>query len=365
MAQSRRVLFARQLLHETRLPITEIALAAGFGSVRRFNETFSRIFGRPPGALRHTYSPTPVEQTAAVTLQLRYRPPYDWQSMLDYLQARAIPGIEIVDNGHYYRTVEMDGAVGSIDISHLPERSSLSAAIHFPRVQSLPGIVARVRRLFDLGADIQTVNEHLSSDSLLAPLVGRHPGLRAPGCWDGFELAVRAVLGQQISVPAARRLAGELVALNGRPVSADHAPHRELSHVFPSADRLAAAEPVGLRMPLARRLAIKAVAEAATADPDLFQPIKTAEEAVNRLRSIRGVGEWTAQYIALRVLRQTDAFPASDIALLRALASVSGDSRTTPAVLLRRAEAWRPWRAYAAQHLWTAGARPARSAQFT
>lgn len=355
VAQTRRVLFAKQLIHETRMPMTKIALAAGFGSVRRFNEIFRNLFHRPPSALRRRASASRAGAEAGVTLRLRYRPPYDWNSMAGYLQARAIPGVEVVDNGSYRRTVEIDGFVGSIEVAHLPQRQSLSVTIRFPNVQSLPAIVTRVRRLFDLGADIETIDAHLSHDPLLAPLVARRPGLRAPGGWDGFELAVRAILGQQISVAAARRLAGQLVALHGKPVPAGYGSHPSLSHAFPTAERLASAKSIGLRMPGARQSSLKALAAALVADPNLFRPFGTIDEAIVQLRSMRGIGEWTAQYIALRALREMDAFPASDVGLLRGAAMIDG-ARSTSASLLIRAESWRPWRAYAAQHLWTADA---------
>ncbi len=353
VAQTRRVLFAKQLIHETRMPMTEIALAAGFGSVRRFNETFQELFHRPPSALRRKTSAGSA--AAGVTLQLRYRPPYDWTSMLGYLQARAIPGVEVVENGVYLRAVEIDGFAGTVEVAHSPQRQSLRVTIRFPNVRSFPAIVTRVRRLFDLGADIETIDAHLSSDPLLAPLVAQRPGLRAPGGWDGFELAVRAILGQQISVAAARRLAAQLVALHGTPVPAGYVIHPGLSHVFPAAERLASAESIGLAMPAARQSSLKALAEAAVADPHLFRPFGTIEEAIVRLRAIRGVGEWTAQYIALRAIREMDAFPASDIGLLRGAAKLDG-VRSTSTSLLDRAESWRPWRAYAAQHLWAADA---------
>jgi AraC family transcriptional regulator of adaptative response / DNA-3-methyladenine glycosylase II len=351
VAQTRRVLFAKQLIHETRMPITEVALAAGFGSIRRFNELFRNLFHRPPSALRRENSAGTVPAEAGVTLRLRYRPPYDWDSMLAYLTARAIPGVEVVENGSYQRTVEHDGFVGAVRVVHLPQRQSLGVAIRFPNVRSLPAIVTRVRRLFDTGADIETIDEHLSRDALLAPLVAQRPGLRAPGGWDGFELAVRAILGQQVSVAAARRLAGQLVARHGEPMPVGLVSHAGLSHVFPRAEALAAVETIGLNMPAARQSSLKALADAALADPNLFRPVGTIEEAIARFRSIRGVGEWTAQYIALRALREMDAFPAADVGLLRGVRLVDG-VQPTPASLLTRAESWRPWRAYAAQHLW-------------
>jgi AraC family transcriptional regulator of adaptative response / DNA-3-methyladenine glycosylase II len=351
VAQTRRVLFAKQLIHETRMPMTEVAMAAGFGSLRRFNETFRDLFHRPPNALRRKDSRAREER--GVILRLRYRPPYEWESMLSFLRARAIQGVEIVEGGRYFRTVEVDGAVGSIEVTHLSERQSLSVSIRFPDVKLLPAIVARVRRLFDLGADIETIGSHLSGDPVLARLVAQRPGLRAPGGWDGFEIAVRAVLGQQISVVAARKLAGQLVARHGSTVPKSFRIHAGLSHVFPTAKRLAAAESIGLGMPAARLAALKAVAQAAMADSNLFRPFGSIEETIARLRTIRGIGEWTAHYIALRAIREMDAFPVTDIGLLRSLSSMEG-AKTTPASLLSRAESWRPWRAYAAQHLWAA-----------
>jgi len=355
VAQTRRVLFAKQLIHETQMPITEVALAAGFGSLRRFNEIFRELFHRPPSALRRKALSNSASPEAGVTLRLSYRPPYDWESMLGYLRARAIPGVEVVENGSYLRTVGIDGFTGSVHVTHLPERQSLSVTIRFPRVQSLPAIISRVRRLFDLDADIETIDAHLSLDPLLAPLVALRPGLRAPGGWDGFELAVRAILGQQVTVAAARRLAEQLVVSHGEPVSSNFVSEARLTHVFPEPQHLALAKPIEVGMPAARRAALKELAEAAAADPNLFRPFGTIEEAIARFRKIRGVGEWTAQYIALRALRETDAFPAADIGLLRGAEVVDGIRSTAPNLRIR-SESWRPWRAYAAQHLWAAGA---------
>jgi len=355
VAQTRRVLFAKHLIHETQMPMTEVALASGFNSLRHFNELFQQLFHRPPSALRRKSSIARSSTEAGITLRLRYRPPYDWASMLSFLQARAIPGVEVVENECYRRTVEIDGSIGTVAVTHLPQRQSFRVTIHFPAVQSLPAIVARVRRLFDLSADIETIDTHLSTDPKLAPWIARHPGLRAPGGWDGFELAVRAILGQQISVSAARKLAGQLVSLHGKPVPKSARAHPDLTHTFPTSKRIAIAKSLGLGMPAARLASLKALAQAAAGDPNLFRPFGTIEEAIARLCTIPGIGEWTAQYIALRALREMDAFPASDIGLLRGAATVDG-TPATPKTLLTRAESWRPWRAYAAQHLWAANA---------
>jgi AraC family transcriptional regulator, regulatory protein of adaptative response / DNA-3-methyladenine glycosylase II len=351
VAQTRRVLFAKQLIHDTDMPMAGIAAAAGFGSLRRFNETFLDLFHRPPRTLRRRKNP--AEPDRDVVLRLRYRPPYDWENMLAFLQTRAIAGVEIIENGRYLRTVEIDGALGSISVAHLPSKQSLEVSILFPEVRALPAIVARVRRLFDLGADIETIEQHLAADPTLARLVAQRPGLRAPGGWDGFEIAIRAVLGQQVSVTAARQLAGRLVELHGRSVPRSFRNHPLLSRAFPGATRLASASSIGLAMPGARLTALAEVARAAAADSSLFQPQGELAETVARLKAIRGIGEWSAQYIALRAVRESDAFPATDLGLLRGAAAISGMA-VSPAGLLGRAEGWRPWRAYAAQHLWAA-----------
>jgi AraC family transcriptional regulator of adaptative response / DNA-3-methyladenine glycosylase II len=354
VAQTRRVLFAKHLIHETTMPMTEVALAAGFGSIRRFNEIFLKLFRRPPRALRRK---APSGESG-VALRLRYRPPYDWDSLLAFLEARAIPGVEIVENGRYSRTVAMDGFTGSIEVKHLPARQSLCVTIRFPHVQSFPAIIRNVRRVFDLGADIETIDAHLSLDDRLAPLIAARPGLRAPGAWDGFEVAVRAILGQQITVAAARRLGEQFVHRHGARVSTEFSADPRLTHVFPDARQITRTHSIDVGMPAARQSSLKELADAAAADSNLFRTFGTIEEAISRLRKIRGIGEWTAQYIALRALRETDAFPAADIGLLRGAEHVDGAAFTARS-LLTRSEPWRPWRAYAAQHLWAAGAEKA------
>ncbi len=183
VAQTRRVLFAKQLIHDTQLPMTEVALSAGFGSVRRFNETFAKLFGRPPSSLRRRQGPDNSAREG-VTLRLSYRPPYDWPGMLEALKSRAARKVERIENGVWHRQIELDGRRGSVSVAHLPERSSVAVTIRFPDVRSLPPIVARVKRVFDLGADIVTIDMHLARDPKLAPLIAKRPGLRAPGDWD-------------------------------------------------------------------------------------------------------------------------------------------------------------------------------------
>jgi AraC family transcriptional regulator, regulatory protein of adaptative response / DNA-3-methyladenine glycosylase II len=348
VAQTRRVLLAKQLIHETRLPMAEIAFAAGFGSIRRFNETFQALFRRPPRELRRVGGPDLAAAAAGeIVLLLRYHPPYDWAAMIEFLRRRAIPGIEHVTPDRYTRSLELDGQRGTVAVEQ-GARNTLRATVRFPKLSALPAIIARLRRVFDLGADPLAIADHLAKDPTLAPLVKARPGLRVPGAWDGFELAIRAVLGQQITVTAAARLAGRLVAAHG-----SHLPAVDgaLTHVFPQPQVLAAADLAALGMPRSRAAALSAVAAAAIADPHLFDASGGLEDAVKRLRAIRGVGEWTAQYIALRQLREPDAFPAADVGLIRAMATRVGRNASS-SELLDRADAWRPWRAYAAQHLW-------------
>lgn len=359
VAQTRRVLLAKQLIHETHLPMIEVALAAGFGSVRRFNETFQQLFKRPPAALRRTRGQAVPMLGDAVTLRLPYRPPYDWEAMLAFLAARAIPGVEAVSAGRYARTIELSDAQGMIVVE--PGAGNwLHATIRFPRLEALPAIIARIRRVFDLSADPIAIGAHLAEDPALAPLVAARPGLRVPGAWDGFELAVRAILGQQITVPAAARLVGKLVGRHGEQLAEDQRSIADLTHVFPRPDSMARADLSTLGMPRARAAALSALAAAVLADRHIFGAHHGLDEAIARLRSLPGIGEWTAQYIAMRELREPDAFPAADVGLMRALADGQG-CRPTPRELLARAEQWRPWRAYAALHLW-ASLGPAVSA---
>ncbi|CAB3738386.1 DNA-3-methyladenine glycosylase 2 [Achromobacter denitrificans] len=350
VAQTRRVLLAKQLIHETRLPMAEVAFASGFGSIRRFNEIFHHLFGRAPGELRRSEKPElPAGSDGEIKLLLRYRPPYDWESMLAFLRLRAIPGVERVTDDTYARAISLDGHQGTVTLRP-GTGNALQAIVRFPRLQALPAIIARLRRVFDLASDPVAIAAQFSRDPVMTALIQARPGLRVPGAWDGFELALRAVLGQQITVAAAVRLAGKLVAAHGAPLAR---PDGELTHVFPEPEVVAAAELASLGMPRSRAATLSAVAAAAVADKHLFDAGGDLAESVLRLRAIRGVGEWTAQYIALRQLREPDAFPSADIGLIRAMERL--ESRAyTPAQLLARAEAWRPWRAYAAQHLWTA-----------
>jgi AraC family transcriptional regulator of adaptative response / DNA-3-methyladenine glycosylase II len=300
-----------------------------------------------------------------VALRLRYRPPYDWAALLAFFRARAIAGLEWVDDTRYVRTFAEDGDVGSVEVSHVPALTSLLVSVRTGRVAALPRVLNRVRRVFDVASDVAGIGAELGADPLLAPLIAARPGLRVPGGWSGFELAVRAVLGQQVSVVAARQLGERLVRMCGTPVLLG----AELTRLFPTPEQVAHADLSRLGVPRARANALAALAQAALDDPRLFEPCSTIEATVTRLCAVRGIGNWTAHYIALRAARDPDAFPAADRGILRGVAlclqdhqPADGRQRGTwdPATLERHAERWRPWRAYAAQHLWAADAATVR-----
>lgn len=347
VAQTRRVLLAKQLIHETLLPMTEIAFAAGFGSVRRFNETFQTLFARAPGALRRASGPEiSAGARGEVSLLLRYQPPYDWAAMLNSLGRGAIAGVESIAGDSYCRTIALDGAWGTASVQPAAG-NALRATIRFPKLSSLPAIIARLRRVFDLAADPLAIAAHLAQDPALAPLVAARPGLRAPGAWEGFELAVRVVLEQGGAPGAATRLAGRMAEAYGVRLAE---PDGGLAVAFPTPEVLAVADLAALGVSRSRAATISALSAAMVADPHLFGAHRGLEETALRLQSIRGVDAVTAQYIAGRLLREPDAFYAADADLARALADADG-RRPDPGEVIARAEFWRPWRAYAAQHL--------------
>jgi DNA-3-methyladenine glycosylase II len=283
-------------------------------------------------------------------LSRAYAPPYDWAAMLGFLAARAVVGMEVVVEGVYSRSIGLNGLHGTVSI--WPEAgNALAVELDFPDPLVVPEIVVRLRRMFDLDADVALMQAHLANDPLLARLIAESPGLRIPGAWDGLELAFRAVLGQQITVVAAIRLAGKLVAQYGAPLASTV---HGLTHVFPEAQVLAAADLAALGMPKSRGRTLSGVAQTLLDDPWLFAPNR--EGGVALLLALHGIGEWTAQYIALRQLRDLDGFPHGDVGLLKALEVLEG-KRPTARELSLRAEAWRPYRGYAAQLLWTSLSR--------
>lgn len=288
-----------------------------------------------------------------VSLSLPYQAPYHWDAILRFLAARSIPGVEVVSDGRYLRTVAIDGSAGVIAVA---PGAADSLTLRLYGFDSVPSARAhaqeRVRQIFDLDADPHAIARHFARDPALAPLVSARPGLRVPGAWDGFEIAIRGILGQQITVSAGIRLAARLVQLHGAPVPMAAAIEPSLTHLFPSPAQLAGGDLSSLGMPGARRAALTALATRAAADPELFARGASLHLSVSKLRALPGIGEWTAQYIAMRALREADAFLAADVGLHRALTRPDG-TRPTPKEMLAMATAWSPYRAYAALHLWT------------
>jgi AraC family transcriptional regulator of adaptative response / DNA-3-methyladenine glycosylase II len=347
VAQTRRLHFAKRLLDETNLRMTEIALAAGFGSRRRFNHAFQTTYRRAPRDLRRTRREDGAGDGGEVVLRLAYRPPYDWAQVRDFLATRAVPGVERVDARGYARTVLVAGGHAIVCVRAREGEHALELRVRGAAPAALFQLSSAARRTFDLAADPARIALAFQADPLLGPLAARRPGLRIPGAWDPFECAVRAVLGQQVSVAAGRTLAARLVARAGRAIAGGG---NGLTHLFPSPSALASANLDGLGLPGARVRALQALAAAVAGRAlDLGAP---AEEVAARLEALPGFGAWTAQYVALRALGEPDAFPAADL-VLRRMAATDGTPLTTRA-LEARAEAWRPWRGYAVMHLWRA-----------
>jgi AraC family transcriptional regulator of adaptative response / DNA-3-methyladenine glycosylase II len=350
VAQTRRNHFAKKLIDETMLPMSEVAFCAGFSSIRRFNAAMRRTYGRAPTELRRTQKQmSPTASEANLQLKLSYRPPLDWQSLIRFLQARAIPGVEAISADRYRRTVHIGEATGIIQVQPGEGAQYLLLQVPPELSRGLMQISERVRNLFDLRADPMQISSHLTQDKRMAELVQSHPGLRIPGAWDGFEIAVRAIVGQQVSVKAANTLAGRLVKAYGQPLQT--AGDDELAYLFPCPDRLADADFSATGLMPQRAEAIRGLARAVRDGHLAFGTAVGLEEAIACLTALPGVGAWTAHYIAMRALGEPDAFPSGDLALRRAAAEKKGNM-LTEAQLRERAEPWRPWRAYAAMYLW-------------
>lgn len=355
IARARRVHFAVKLIEETDLPITEIAFSAGFTSIRQFNHAVRSTFKQSPTERRQKYGlkkkasmSDNAENSSGLAIRLPYRPPFDWATTLRFLQARATPGVEIVEAASYRRTIEIDGQVGTIELQKDEAEASLLMIVHLPRYDGLIQVVERARRIFDLGADPLPITEHLRRSPILCRSVENTPGLRVPGAWDGFELAVRAVLGQQVSVKGATTLAGRLAQRFGRSLQGHEA--AGLTHLFPCPETLIEADLSTIGIPVARAKTVRALARHVHQGEIILDASQGLPSTISRLCAIPGIGHWTANYIAMRAFGETDAFPADDLWLRRALANGGGLPST--AQMTKEAEAWRPWRSYAAMHLW-------------
>lgn len=339
IGQTRRLHFAKKLLDETSLSMTEIALAAGYGSVRRFNDHLLKVYGRSPTLLRGRSS---ISESSAFRLRLPYRPPYDFEGVLDFLGVRSTPGVESVHEGRYQRTISIEGDRGTIAVENVPDKHQLVCEISLPGSRSLIRVVDRIRRLFDLNADPLEIQCCLGRDHILGLAIEKNPGRRVPGAWDPFEVAVRAIVGQQISVKGATTVMGKIVQTWGESDGE--------KWFFPAPEALAALDPNDLPMPRARAMAIRELA-AAVADGRVNLSAGITADMVEQLLGIKGIGPWTAQYVAMRAANDPDAFLHNDLVLLKVARHKYGMRNDKE--LLALAEAWRPWRAYAGMHLWS------------
>ena len=340
LAQTQRLLLAKRLLRETALSLTDIAFASGFGSVRRFNALFKSRYGLSPRAIRGKSI-----DADTLSVQLEFRPPLAWTSLLAYLRLRAIPGVEAADDTHYRRTVAIGAAKGWIAVSMHASCSALNLEISPSLTPVIGAVIGRVKQLFDLGAAPDSVSTVLRQDDILAATVRRLPGLRVAGAFDGFELAVRTVLGQQVSVKGASTLAGRWAEAFGEPIAT---PYPDLNRLSPGVERMMevpATQVAALGMVGARARCLSHLARAVSQREIVLAYASNVEEQIDSLMRLPGIGHWTANYIAMRALHWPDAFPTGDLVLMRA-------ARSNQKQLQRRSEAWRPWRAYAAHYLW-------------
>lgn len=358
VAATRRLLLANQLLRDTALPISEIAYAAGFASLRRFNDAFAKRYGESPSNVRKRLEKDMPDAAKArpaalpfdFKLRLGYRPPFDWQMILSYLQARLIPGVETIAGNHYRRSIRHEDGDAFIEAEPDATRNILWVRVISDRPFQLADLVARMRRVFDLDADPAAISQHFQADPLIGPLARTKPGLRIPGAYDGFELAVRAILGQQVSVKGATTLAGRLVSTYGTPVDRSPGPDWP-THLFPAPGALTDDRLHEIGLPKARAATLRNLSEAVATGEMRLDPGSDATETLSRFKQIKGIGAWTASYVALRALGDPDAFPHGDLGLQKAAAP--GESKLTAQELAARAEAWHPWRGYAALHLWS------------
>ena len=337
VALTRRVHFAKKLLDETDLPIAQVAFAAGFGSLRRFNGEMRRVYSRTPSQLRRLARKRPIGRTG-YQFRIAYRAPYDWKAVIGFLAARATPGVERVDADGYQRTIAINGHNGTITVSPAADAPALILDVDLNDSRALLLIVERVRRMFDVAADPALIAEQLSDDALLKQSLAAHPGIRTPGAWDPFEVAVRAILGQQISVAAATTIAGRVAARWGTPIQAANG----LARLFPTAAQLADAPLEDAGITSARAGTLRALARAVIEGTLSFDGVATSAQ----LRAIPGIGDWTTQYVLMRALNEPDAFLPGDLVLKRMAGGCSALE------LDRRSQPWRPWRAYAVMLLW-------------
>jgi AraC family transcriptional regulator, regulatory protein of adaptative response / DNA-3-methyladenine glycosylase II len=356
LARAQRAQTARLLIQTSSVRLIDVAHAAGFSSVRQFNDTIKATYGRTPTELRRKADPAMESsgRSDALTVRLAYRAPIDWQHMLRFLANRAVPGVEETTDIAYRRTLRLPRGYGVAEVA--PVNGHIECRLRLQDLRDLTAAVQRCRRLLDLDVDTNDVEEHLQADPLLAPLVRKTPGLRVPGAVDGAELAIRAVLGQQISVAAARTTAARLTSQLGEALPAADG---TLTHLFPSAQAIADADPEALPGPRSRRRTLHSLSAALASEEIVIDAGSDREEVRSQLLPIAGIGSWTIDYIAMRALADPDAFLPTDLAVKRALAELGQPTAARHIAAL--AQRWRPWRAYALQHLWTASGSSGRA----
>jgi AraC family transcriptional regulator of adaptative response / DNA-3-methyladenine glycosylase II len=348
VAANRRLLAAKQLISDTDMAFADIAFASGFQSLRRFNDAVKASYGVAPTGLRRGAMREHPGDT--ITLRLGFRPPFNWKQVLGYLSFRAIPGVEEISATRYRRTFRLGGATGVIEARLSVKPNALDVAIRSEGPAPIRQVAARMRRIFDLDADPAAIAAALSGDPVIGPRLKRMKGIRVPGAFDGFELAIRAILGQQVSVKGATTLAGRLVERCGEALANAEG---MLTHIFPAPEALASADLAGLGLTGGRISALKAFATAIASGDVSLSPGPSLEDKIAELCRVPGIGAWTAHYIALRAIGEPDAFPAADLGLRKA---AGGDTPIPTQALEQMSETWRPWRGYAALALWAAPA---------
>ena len=345
LARAQRSQTARLLIETTDLTFADVAFASGFASIRQFNDTIRTVYARTPTDLRRARARTSVSTPGAITVRLAVRRPFDGLGLIAFLAARAVPGIEEVAGSTYRRTLGMAHGTGTVELT--PVDDHVQATLRLDDLRDLAATVARCRRLLDLDADPETVVEHLGDDPLIGPLVRATPGRRVPGATDGFELAVRAILGQQVSVAGARTLAGRLVVAAGRPLGAADG---SLTHVFPTAAALAEAPDAAFSVPVRRRDSLRRLSTAVAEGALDLEPGSDRDRTRVRLEALPGIGPWTASYVAMRALGDPDVFLPTDLGVRHALEGLAAWSGPDAAAAV--SERWSPWRSYALMHLW-------------
>lgn len=347
-AQHQKLLKARKLLTGTNLPIADVCFAAGFASVRRYNEIVKATYHETPQQIRGRLSKK--LQGSEISVLLSYRPPFDWQAMLEFFRLRQLPHIEIVDESSYQRSILLGQVAGWICVTNVADKHALKLTVALDDLSVLDQVIVKVRKLFDLDADMEAIHQHLGHDKLLAKQIHQYSGIRLPGCWDIFEFSIRAILGQQISVKAATTYAGRIAEKYGQALAIHHP---KLNKCFPCVDDLKTADFDKIGLTQSRIDTLIRWVEFYQENEALFTHYQSLEELTQTLLQLKGIGPWTVNYLAMRGLSDPNAFPASDLGVIKAFKALTDDNKK-PNIkqILARAEQWQPWRAYATLYLW-------------